>query len=232
MEGQAAPLRPARWDDHAQTRHLRWMSNLDLDQLEEAAPSDDASPRGLPASFASFAADSTSGDLLNDILRLDFCTYLPGAVLSKVDRASMAHGLEVRPPLLSNSLIDLAFSRLPSSVKAKSRADQDDSQGGRHRSPPQPAILRRPKMGFPIPLARWLRGPLLARLEDVLHPGPLWDTGLLERRVFRTWRDEHVAMTQDHSRPLWALIVLEHWFRTVVTRGSDKLAPPLATQVR
>jgi asparagine synthase (glutamine-hydrolysing) len=194
------------------------MSNLDLDQLEQAVPSGHPRAETLPAAFTPFSHQAPTGDLLNDILRLDFATYLPGAVLAKVDRASMAHGLEVRPPLLSNSLIDFAFS-LPSAVKASAWRSKIALRASASALLPK-TILHRPKMGFAVPLARWLRGPLSDRLEHVMRPGLLWENGLLERSVFLAWRDQHLAMTHDHSRPLWALIVLEHWLRRVHGRES------------
>ena len=112
-----------RWDDEPRTRHLRWMSNVDLPDLRRAVH------RAGTCRCASTApCGAMRGDVLDEILALDFETYLPGSVLTKVDRASMAHGLEVRPPMLDNSLIDFACS-LPASVRMR---------GGRSK-----ALLRR-----------------------------------------------------------------------------------------
>jgi asparagine synthase (glutamine-hydrolysing) len=207
-----------RWEDQDFRRHLRWMSSLDLPELSEATGSGK-----IPTGFEPFIGAAAGQDLFNDILRLDFQTYLPGAVLAKVDRASMAHGLEVRPPLLSNDLIDLAFS-LPSSVKARAGRTKILLRDAAKDLLPR-AILRRPKMGFAIPLARWLRGPLRERLDAALAPGPVWDSGLLNSRVFASWRAEHDAMKTDHSRPLWALIALDHWWRRVLEKPA---AAPIA----
>jgi len=74
-------------------------------------------------------------------------------------------------------------------------------------------IIHRAKKGFAIPLARWLNGPLAARLGAVIDQSPLWRTGLLRQDVFRAWRDEHAQHKVDRSRPLWALLVLDHWFQ-------------------
>jgi asparagine synthase (glutamine-hydrolysing) len=226
-----------RWDDDAAVRHLRWMSNLDLAHLGEAL----GTRPSLPAWFVPHAAAPASGDTLNDIMRLDFRTYLPGAVLAKVDRASMAHGLEVRPPLLSNALIDLAFS-LPSSVKARGRRSKIILRGAAADLLPRDAVMR-PKKGFAIPLARWLRGPLRQRLDAALGPGPLRDLGLLQLPVFARWRDEHNERRVDRSRPLWALIVLDHWMRRRLRPGAraarlsdpilnDRQAPQPLTHLR
>jgi asparagine synthase (glutamine-hydrolysing) len=211
------------WDDQPLIRQLRWMSSVDLDQLASAGLAGT-----LPAAFAPCSRVAPTGDLINDILRLDFATYLPGAVLAKVDRASMAHGLEVRPPLLSNDLIDLALA-LPSSVKARGNGTKLLLRASAEGIVPQ-QVLGRSKMGFPIPLARWLRGPLTARLDAALGNGGLWDTGLLERSTFVRWRDEHLARREDHARPLWGIIVLEHWWRRMF--GSRPAPLRAVTKVR
>jgi asparagine synthase (glutamine-hydrolysing) len=74
-------------------------------------------------------------------------------------------------------------------------------------------IVERPKKGFGIPLAAWLRGPLRERTEAALRPSSLWASGLLDRDAFATWAALHVARKGDYSKALWALIVLEEWIR-------------------
>ncbi len=136
---------------------------------------------------------------------------MPGSVLAKVDRASMAHGLEVRPPLLDNQMVDWAFA-LPSRYKVRGRQGKYLLKlAARGHIPDQ--IIDRPKKGFGIPLGSWLRGPLRPRLEDVVSRSPLWSTGLLDRAAFQTWNGDHQNLRRDASKPLWALLVLDHWFR-------------------
>src|SRR5204863_7488561 len=86
-----------RWDDDAVIRHLRWMSSVDLPDLPRAIPE----ARGLEPATMTARLPETA-DWLQKVLILDLTTYMPGSVLTKVDRASMAHGLEVRPALLDN----------------------------------------------------------------------------------------------------------------------------------
>jgi len=74
-------------------------------------------------------------------------------------------------------------------------------------------VIDRPKKGFGIPLAAWLRGPLATRLEAVVADSPLWELGLLDRTVFTGWQTEHRERRRDRSRPLWALYVLDRWLR-------------------
>jgi len=210
-----------RWDDDPLRRHARWMSNTDLPDLRALLTCNDAAPPQFARDGAGVTEISTNGngharrrggDVLDRILALDFTGYLPGSVLAKVDRASMAHGLEVRPPMLANDLIDFAFS-LPAALKLR---------GGVTKAPLKAAaagllsagVIHRRKKGFAIPLARWLTGPLRPRVESVLTPdGPLWATGLLDRHTAAAWWDQHIHRAADRSKPLWALLVLDHWLR-------------------
>jgi asparagine synthase (glutamine-hydrolysing) len=195
-----------RWDDARLARHLRWMSTVDLPELGAAVPA----ARGLvPATLGARLPETD--DWLNQILALDFTTYLPGSVLTKVDRASMAHGLEVRPPLLDDSLVDFAFS-LPSRFKLRGGKGKVLLKRAARGQIPD-AIIDRPKKGFAIPLAAWLRGPLAGRLEAAIAESPLWDLGLVDRAVFAAWQTEHRERRRDRSKPLWALYVLDRWLR-------------------
>jgi asparagine synthase (glutamine-hydrolysing) len=155
---------------------------------------------------------------MNDYLALDFLSYLPGSVLTKVDRASMAHGLEVRPPFLDDEIVDWAFS-LPSRLKV--RGGQTKYLLKLAATGHLPArIIHRPKKGFGIPLGSWLRGPLRGRLSQALGPSVLWDSGLLDREAFGGWAGMHAARTGDYSKALWALIVLDEWVRR------ERMEPP------
>jgi asparagine synthase (glutamine-hydrolysing) len=197
-----------RWDDDPRVRHLRWMSSVDLPDLERAVPA----ARGLrPATLD--APLPASSDALARMLALDFSTYMPGSVLTKVDRASMAHGLEVRPPLLDDTLVDWALA-MPSRYKLRGgRTKFLLKLAARGKLPDE--IIDRPKKGFGIPLAAWLRGPLKDRITEVVAGSPLWNLGLLDRDVFAGWNRDHQGLRRDHSKPLWGLLVLDHWFRRV-----------------
>ena len=195
-----------RWDDDTGRRHLRWMSDLDLDDLRSGVPSArGVIPAVLDAALAGLP-ESTNG-----LLALDFRTYLPGSVLTKVDRASMAHGLEVRPPMLDNELVGWAFG-LPSSLKLRRGRSKALLKLAAHGHLPD-AVIERKKKGFGIPLRVWLRGPLRARLAKALEPSPLWSSGLLSREAFVGWAGRLDARTGDYSKALWALIVLDEWVR-------------------
>jgi asparagine synthase (glutamine-hydrolysing) len=196
-----------RWDDDATRRHLRWMANTDLDDLRAALPALAAQPPAL----LGFTAHLALPDPLNRLLALDLMTYLHASVLTKVDRASMAHGLEVRPPFLDNASLDFAFS-LPGRMKLRGLRGKYLLKLAAQGHLPK-AIIERPKQGFAMPLAVWLRGPLRRRLEGVFQESPLWENSLMDRGVFAGWLAQHLCRQADHSKPLWALLVLDHWAR-------------------
>jgi asparagine synthase (glutamine-hydrolysing) len=150
-----------------------------------------------------------TSDAMHRILALDFATYMSGSVLTKVDRASMAHGLEVRPPLLDNEMIDFAFS-VPSREKLRGGTAKYVLKSAASGRVPRP-VLDRPKKGFGIPLAAWLRGALRGPVASIVERSPVWESGLVDRATFRAWNAEHQARRADRSKPLWALLVLHHW---------------------
>lgn len=194
-----------RFDDDPILRHLRWMSSVDLPELGRALPH--AGPVA-PETTKTWLPETH--DTLHRILVLDFSTYMSGSVLTKVDRASMAHGLEVRPPLLDDDLVDLAFS-LPSSTKLRRGTTKYLLKLAAKGHVPD-SVIARPKKGFGIPLAAWLRGALRERLDAVVDRSPVWDSGLVDRATFQGWNADHQAKRADRSKPLWALLVLDHWY--------------------
>ncbi|MET0593117.1 MAG: asparagine synthase (glutamine-hydrolyzing) [Polyangiaceae bacterium] len=195
-----------RWDDDDVTRHLRWMSSVDTPDLARAIRgASGVTPATLTAQLPA------TGDRLARLMMLDLTTYMPGSVLAKVDRASMAHGLEVRPPFLDNDVASWALS-LPS--KYKVRRDRGKfllKLAAKGKLPD--SIIERPKKGFGIPLAAWLRGPLQGRVDAILRSSPLWDAGTLHQSAFAELQRAHQAKQRDNAKPLWALIVLDRWFR-------------------
>lgn len=195
-----------RWDDEPLRRHLRWMSAADLPHVGAAFPGVALSPL---APAAAQAPPFPEG--LSRWLALDFATYLSGSVLTKVDRMSMANGLEVRPPFLDNELVRWAFS-LPDSLKWRSGAGKWLLRRVALTRLPR-SIVTRPKRGFAVPLARWLRGPLQDRLLGALASSPLWNCPGIDKGVFSEWNRRLMIGREDHSKPLWSVLVLDHWMR-------------------
>jgi asparagine synthase (glutamine-hydrolysing) len=149
---------------------------------------------------------------------LDTGQYLPGDLLTKVDRASMAVSLELRTPYLSRDLFRLAWS-LPLHLKL------GDGNGKRvlrdllYRHVPRD-LVDRPKAGFAIPAGRWLRGGLRDWAEAGLAEPRLRDCGVLDvTEVRRRWQ-EHLAGRRDHEPFLWSVLMFKGWRDSLTTSGS------------
>ena len=146
-------------------------------------------------------------------------TYLPGDILTKVDRASMAHGLEVRVPLLDHVLVEWAAS-LPPGFRLNARGSKYVLRQAL-RSHLPPAILRRRKMGFSVPLASWLRGSLLGPVKRALAEPAFADAGLFDLEEVARLLQQHQSGRSDHSRTIWALFM----FAGFLTRVHGRQAP-------
>jgi len=163
--------------------------------------------------FRRHAARAGTDDALALVQYLDLKTYLVGDINTKVDRASMAHSLEVREPLMDHKLVEW-LATLPTSMKV--RAQEGKFLLKKTMEPLLPAdVLYRPKMGFSVPLARWFRGPLAQRVRDAVLGERLAATGWFERGYLEHLVQAHQAGTRDHSSPLWSLLMFEAFLRNV-----------------
>jgi asparagine synthase (glutamine-hydrolysing) len=157
------------------------------------------------------AAQAPTDDPLSLVQYLDFKTYLVGDICTKVDRASMAHALEVRSPFLDYEFVEW-LSTLPPGLKLHGREGKYLLKKAMEPYLPND-IMYRPKMGFAVPLASWFRGPLRERLrESVLGPRML-DSGYFERRFLATLVDDHQSGVKDHSAALWSLLMFDGFLR-------------------
>jgi asparagine synthase (glutamine-hydrolysing) len=148
-------------------------------------------------------------NLLDRMQFLDLVTYLPDDILTKVDRASMAVALEVRVPLIDHRVVEFA-ARLPRSVKIRGGTSKWLLRQVLYRHVPR-ELVERPKMGFGIPLAEWLRGPLRDWAETLLAEKRLREAGLLDvARVRRHWK-EHLDGGRNWQYLLWDVLMLEAW---------------------
>jgi len=157
--------------------------------------------------FAEHAANSPTDDPLALIQYLDMKTYLVGDILTKVDRASMAHSLEVRVPLLDHPLAEWATG-LPRDQKLRGSEGKYVLKKAFEPLLPE-EVLYRPKMGFGVPLANWFRGPLKERLRRDLLEGALVETGLFNQHYLERLVKEHQSGMRDHSAPLWTLLMFQ-----------------------
>ena len=151
--------------------------------------------------------------------------YLPGDILVKLDRASMATSLEARCPILDHRVVEFAW-RLPNKAKVR------DGQGkwilrqvlGRYL--PR-HVIDRPKQGFDVPIGAWLKGPLRSWAADLLSGSRLQRQSLLDApRIQNCWQ-EHLSGRRDHSRSLWAVLMLQSWLDTTVGQSASRAADVL-----
>jgi asparagine synthase (glutamine-hydrolysing) len=140
---------------------------------------------------------------------LDSVTYLPDDILVKVDRATMAVALEARVPLLNHKVVEFAW-RLPPDLKIRDGQSKWVLRQVLYRHVPR-ALVDRPKQGFSIPLAAWLRGPLRDWAETLLEPATLAGDGLLNPVPIRHAWAEHLAGHRDHAHALWAVLMVQAW---------------------
>jgi asparagine synthase (glutamine-hydrolysing) len=164
--------------------------------------------------FHRHAARAGTDDALGLIQYLDLKTYLVGDINTKVDRASMAHSLEVREPLMDHPLVEWLAS-LPSSFKVKGNESKRLLKKAMtpHLSH---EVLYRPKMGFSVPLARWFRGPLRRPVREALLGGRLAETGWFNQAHLAQLLAQHESGARDHSTPLWTLLMFDAFLANVV----------------
>jgi asparagine synthase (glutamine-hydrolysing) len=201
------------------SRFLRWVSQFDkagraaLYSEDTMAALARAGADGPAAVLERAFAAAPRRDPVTRATITDLLTCLPGDMLVKVDMASMAHGLECRGPFLDHRVVELALA-LP--VRRKLRLRSGRSKVVLKRAfadllPPE--LLTRPKMGFGVPIGGWFRSALKDELRAVLLDPVALNRGLFQPEAVATLIDEHIGWRRDHAHRLWALLMLELWFR-------------------
>jgi len=157
--------------------------------------------------FEHYARRCPADDPLSLIQYLDMKTYLVGDILTKVDRASMAHSLEVRVPLLDHKFIEWV-SGLPVNMKLRGQEGKYILKKALEPHLPHD-VLYRPKMGFGVPLGKWFRGPLKKRIRESLLEGNLAQSGMFCQSYLEQLVNDHQSGLREYSAPLWALMMFQ-----------------------
>ncbi|HEU5051309.1 MAG TPA: asparagine synthase (glutamine-hydrolyzing) [Gemmatimonadales bacterium] len=177
---------------------------------------------GLDRILAPWFRSAAGRDFTTAMTLVDLQTYLPGDILTKVDRTSMAVSLEARVPLLDHPLVEFAVS-LPSDLKLRDGTGKWIFRKAIAGIVPD-IVLAKPKQGFAVPLAAWLRKELRHRTSELLRPeSPIYE--FVDPSAVRRVIEEHAVSRRDHSHLIWRLLVLDLWI-AALTRG--RLSTPTA----
>ena len=148
-------------------------------------------------------------DQITKLQYLDLKLYLQESILVKVDRASMACSLEVRAPFLDHKLVEFVMG-LPSKLKLKGLTSKYILKKAMKNWLPD-KVIQRPKKGFGVPIAKWVKGPLKELFEDFLSPDRIKREGFLIPEQVSLLLQEHLSNKKDNRKQLWTLLVWELW---------------------
>jgi len=158
-------------------------------------------------------------DFVSQTTFVDLMTYLPCDLLTKVDIASMAHSLEVRSPFLDHKVVEFAVA-MPVGLKMRGLNGKYILKKAFADLLPA-EILKRPKMGFGVPISRWFRTELAGFIRRILLDDRTVSRGIFRREAVDTLVGEHTNGIFDHGYRIWSLLMLELWFRTFVDAAGD-----------
>jgi asparagine synthase (glutamine-hydrolysing) len=198
-------------------RHVGWKEIFSADaRADLLAGTRGADPLELYRRRYAQSGRSTPLARLQDV---DLGIYLVDDLLVKVDRASMAHSLETRVPFLDPVVAELALA-LPDRHKVRGLTTKRLFRRAVRDLLPAD-VVSGPKHGFSIPLAAWLRGPLLPLARDLLSPAALRSQGFFEPAAVQRLIEEHATGRVDQARPLWNLLMFGLWYEAWARPGSE-----------
>jgi asparagine synthase (glutamine-hydrolysing) len=190
-------------------------------------PTDGVVSEVLPSEELRFVDPCGFRDLREWMMYLDTLGYLPDTILTKVDRAAMAVGLETRVPMLDHAIVEFAW-RLPMHLRIRRGQSKWILRQVLYRYLPR-TLVDRPKMGFGVPVADWLRGPLRDWAEDLLDERRLQREGYFRAHAIRDrWR-EHLCGSRNRQYSLWPILMFQSWMEASATTSTAPTAPLLET---
>jgi asparagine synthase (glutamine-hydrolysing) len=172
--------------------------------------------------------DAPAAESLSRAQYADLKIWLPGDILTKVDRTSMAVSLEAREPLLDHRLIEFA-ARVPAAMRLKGGVGKWLMKQALARYLPH-EILHRPKMGFVTPISAWFRGPLADEAASVARSPALAELGWFDEAAIARLAADHRSGRSDHGRLLWQLLMLERSLQRLFGLGSASPSYTAATK--
>jgi asparagine synthase (glutamine-hydrolysing) len=208
-------------------QHVQWFSYFDRSRLQSLLPGLSWSESEWDRTMASVSEALSRLEDVSELARMqtgDCLTWLPGNMLERGDRMSMAEGLEVRVPFLDPALCAFGLA-LPDELKVKGLTGKLIVRQWAAELIP-PAILKRPKWGFRAPLDRWFRGPMRTFLTDYLLSGEGLTAEYGDRRRVERLLQAHLSEEVDASDALWTLLSAEVWFQDVFLPRMNRPAAP------
>jgi asparagine synthase (glutamine-hydrolysing) len=198
-------------------RYIDSISCFDEDKKQQLLSGDfrrALSRHNATEKFTRLFAAPGSPERLDHLLYLDSKTYLPGDIMTKVDRMSMAHSVEAREPLLDHRLIEFA-QRIPAVFKLRGSETKSILKKAMRGIIPD-EIIDRPKQGFGVPMQKWFKEDLREMVIDTLNDSRTRQRGYFDQRVVSATLREHLSGRRDNSRHLWSLLMLELWHRAFI----------------
>jgi len=197
-------------------RQLKWMGSLSLDQ-QELLLTDDilelaqyTTEEQLISHVDIDTLARSSSDVIDGIMRLDVATYLADDLLFKSDRSTMAASLEGRLPFLAYPVVEFAFS-LPTSYKVRGFQTKRILRRLAAEYLP-PHIVKRPKKGFGIPVAKWLNNDFRGMVDELMNQSFIERQGIFRWENLRSMLDEHRSGRVDRRKELWTLLMFQRWW--------------------
>jgi asparagine synthase (glutamine-hydrolysing) len=201
-------------------------------QREMGILSDDfiASDRAPLKGFQEYLDKAPAHDPLSRVLYLDSKTYLPGDILTKVDRMSMATSLEARVPMLDHVFLEWVTALTPK-WKMRNGSQKIILKKLAERVGVPREVLHRPKQGFTLPLGHWMRGELKNLIQETLLDSQTRNRGYFNANGIQRMLDEHFQGRRDHSPRLWRLLMFELWHRNFLEKIGTQNEPLSDTSV-